>query len=126
MVDDDFIEKSLTNRIDTLETTLNNRIDTLESSVNNRFNTLEATMNNRFDAAEASVNNRFSIFSLEMKLQFEKMNEKLQHLLVISEEEHTRNHIVMDHLNMLYARQDKFEIETRTSLKNIESAIKGI
>jgi flagellar capping protein FliD len=130
----DSVENSLNNKIDAVEKRLNDKIDSVEKKLNDKIDAVEKRLNDKIDAVEKTliyrIDSKIDALSAKMDLQFGKMDEKIQRMLILSEEEHTRSNIVMDHLNTLFARQERFETEIRKEnedrFKIIEAVIKGV
>lgn len=93
-------------------------IDASFHKVEARFKEIDASFD-KVDARFKEIDERF----IKMDAKLEIMAETMQRMAIAFEEQNTRNKLVMDNLNMLYARQDRLELETNERLKNMESLL---
>lgn len=87
--------------------------------VENSIKALETKFETKFEARFVTIENNAKSLEAKMDLGFAKMHEMYHKLLLVVEEQNSKNNFMFDHLNMLYDRLTKHEIETKDNFKNV-------
>lgn len=96
------------------------QMDARFAEVHIKIDALENKMDARFAEAQAKSNARFVALEDIMDRGFAKSHELYHRLLLIVEEQNSKNNFMFDHLNMLYDRLTKHEHETKENFKNFQ------
>jgi hypothetical protein len=117
-------KKELNSKVTSVELSvkgLAHRMDAKFKLVDSRFNEMEARFS-KIDSRLSEIEARFT----KIDETLEKMMELYHRQSVKFEEQAASNKIVFDHLNMLYDRQEKLEIETKLEIKNLQNTMKNV
>ncbi|HPI40366.1 MAG TPA: hypothetical protein PLJ21_06150 [Pseudobdellovibrionaceae bacterium] len=104
-------------------------IDKKFESIDKRFDAIDKrfeAIDKRFEAIDKrfdAIDKRFEALENKMEARFNDLKSDMHRILILLEEQNTRNKFVLDGYTLLYERMDRLEINVETRIKSIEEII---